>query len=67
MEDLFHAQFFKMEPEVSMTDLARLCQGPDEKATQFINRFKRARTKCKIVLPEPKFVKLAQNGLEFRL
>ena len=40
---------------------------PDEKAIWFINRFKRARTKCKIVLPEPEFVKLAQNGLEFRL
>ena len=50
-----------------MADLARLLQRHDEKATQFINRFKRVRIKCKIELPEPKFVKLAQNGIEFRL
>ena len=67
MEESFHAQFFQTELEVSMADLAKLCQKPDEKATQFINRFKRARTKCKIILPEPEFVKLAQNGLKFRL
>ena len=67
MEDLFHAQFFQIKPEVSTADLARLCQRPNEKATQFINMFKRVRTKYKIVLPELEFVKLAQNGLEFRL
>ena len=50
-----------------MVDLDRLSQKPDEKATQFINRFKRARTKCNIVLLEMEFVKLAQNGLEFKL
>ena len=61
MEDSFHAQFFQTEPEVSMADLARLCQKPDEKATQFINRFKWARTKCKIILPEPEFVEFRDS------
>ena len=42
MEEAFHAQFFQTELEVSMADLARLSQRPDEKATQFIARFKRA-------------------------
>ncbi|GMP42059.1 hypothetical protein CsSME_00011926 [Camellia sinensis var. sinensis] len=67
MEEAFHAQFFQSEPEVSMADLARLSQRPEEKATQFIARFKRARNKCRVILPEPEFVRLAQNGLEFRL
>ena len=42
-------------------------QKSTEKATEFINRYKRARTKCKIVLPEAEFVRLAQNGLDFNL
>ena len=66
MEDLFYAQFFQTESDVPMADLARLCQKPDEKATQFINRFKRTRTECKIVLPKLKLVKLGHNGFEFR-
>ena len=50
-----------------MAGLARLSQKLDEKATQFTYTFNRARAKCKVVLLEPEFVKLAQNGLEFRL
>ena len=38
MEDVFHAQFFQTEPEVSMADLARLSQRPSEKALNFIAR-----------------------------
>ena len=67
MEEALHAQFFQSEPEVSIADLARLSQRPEEKATQFIARFKRARNKCRVILPESEFVRLAQNGLEFRL
>ena len=67
MEEVFHVQFFQIEPEVFMVDLARLSQNLDEKATQFITRFKRARNKCRVMLPEPEFVRLTQNGLEFRL
>ena len=50
-----------------MADLARLSQRLDEKVAQFITRFKRARNKCRIILPELEIVRLAQNGLEFRL
>ena len=56
-----------MELEVSMADLARLSLRPDEKVAQFIARFKRALNKCRVILLEPKFMRLAQNGLEFRL
>jgi hypothetical protein len=50
-----------------MADLARLRQKPDEKVADFISRFKRARTKCKLQLPEAEFVRLAQDGLEREL
>ena len=53
MEEAFHAQFIQTELEVSIADLARLSQRPDEKATQFIAIFKRARNKCRVILPEP--------------
>ena len=43
MEDVFHAQFFQTEPEVSMADLARLSQRPSKKASNFIARVKRAK------------------------
>ena len=52
---------------MSLADLARLSQRPDEKATLFIARFKRARNKRRIILPEPEFVRFAQNGLQFKL
>ena len=67
MKDVFHAQFFQTELEVSMTNLARLSQRSNEKASNFIARFKRAKHKCRVNLPETEFVNLALNGLEFRL
>ena len=35
LEDLFNAQFFRTEPEVSMADLAKLKQKPSETTEQF--------------------------------
>ena len=67
MEDVFHAQFFQIEPEVSIADLARLSQRLNEKASNFIARFKKAKHKCRVNLPETEFVKLTLNGLELRL
>ena len=68
MEDVFHAQqFFQTEPEVSMANLARLSQRLSEKASTFIARLKRVKYKCRVNLPKTEFVKLALNGLEFRL
>ena len=50
-----------------MADLTRLSQRPSEKASNFIARFKRAKHKCRVNFSETEFVKLALNGLEFRL
>ncbi|GKV33998.1 hypothetical protein SLEP1_g42429 [Rubroshorea leprosula] len=67
MEDLFHTQFYCCEPEVSMADLLRLAQKPGESSEAFLARFRRARLKCRVALPEQEFVKLAQNGLDIEL
>ena len=40
MEQLFHAQFYKAESEVALTDLVNLRQLPWEWAETFLQRFK---------------------------
>ncbi|GKV34835.1 hypothetical protein SLEP1_g43177 [Rubroshorea leprosula] len=67
MEDLFHIQFYRSEPEVSMADLSRLVQRPGETSEAFLARFRKARLKCRVALLEQEFVKLAQNGLDIEL
>ncbi|GKV34003.1 hypothetical protein SLEP1_g42432 [Rubroshorea leprosula] len=67
MEDLFHIQFYRNEPEVSMADLSRLVQQPRETSEAFLARFRKAGLKCRVALPEQEFVKLAQNGLDIEL
>ncbi|GKV51959.1 hypothetical protein SLEP1_g58572 [Rubroshorea leprosula] len=67
MEDLFHIQFYRSEPEVSMANLSRLVQRLGETSEAFISRFWKAILKCRVALPEQEFVKLAQNGLEIEL
>lgn len=41
MEEQFHAQFYKAEPEISIADLSKLKQRPDELTESFLERFKR--------------------------
>ena len=62
MEDAFHNQFYRTEPEVTMEDPSGLSQILGE-SESYINWFKAARNKCKIPLPEDEFIRLAQNGL----
>ncbi|GKV03063.1 hypothetical protein SLEP1_g15430 [Rubroshorea leprosula] len=38
MEDLFHIQFYRSEPEVSMADLSRLTQQPRESSENYLMR-----------------------------
>ena len=44
IEEKFQSHFARSDVGVSMADLARLRQKPDESAEQFIMRFKRVRT-----------------------
>lgn len=64
---MFHQQSYRVEPKVTVANLARLCQLPDEGVETFLSRFKTARFKCKIPLPEKEYVRLATNCLNFEL
>ncbi|GKV35610.1 hypothetical protein SLEP1_g43856 [Rubroshorea leprosula] len=55
------------EPKISMADLSRLTQRPGESFENYLMRFRKAWMKCHVALPEPEFVKFAQNGLDIEL
>ncbi|OMO91306.1 reverse transcriptase [Corchorus capsularis] len=59
MERLFHTQFYRTEPEVSMADLSRLYQKKGESAEDYLVRFKKLRNMCRTPLQEMEFVRLA--------
>ncbi|KAH7855667.1 hypothetical protein Vadar_027466 [Vaccinium darrowii] len=67
LENMFHQQFYRVEPEVTMADLSALCQLPDEGVETYLSRFKTARFKCRVSLPEKEYVRLVLNGLNFKL
>jgi hypothetical protein len=67
MEEKFQSHFARSNIGVSMADLVRLKQKPDESAEQFIMRFKRIRTRCHTTLPEAEYIKIAIDGLNFEL
>ena len=63
MEALFHSQFYQPISEVTVADLARVKQKPDEKVDQFVRRFNKARAMCKVQIPDIEYVRIAQDGL----
>ncbi|XP_059624662.1 uncharacterized protein LOC132267524 [Cornus florida] len=67
MEELFHNQFYRTETEPTLADLSRLSQLPSESVETFIARFRRARLRCRVPLPEQEYIRLALNGLDFEL
>ncbi|OMO89508.1 Retrotransposon gag protein [Corchorus capsularis] len=67
MERVFHTQFYRTEPEVSVGDLSRLYQRKGESAEDYLARFKKLRNRCHTPLLEAEFVHLAHNGLDLEL
>ena len=59
MERRFHTQIFKVEPYICIAELSRVIQKGGELAKSFITRFKRIRNRCKILLLETEYVKMA--------
>ena len=57
-------QFFKAEHEILIAELSRVTQRGGELVESFITRFKRMRNRCKIHIPETKYVKMDQIGLD---
>ena len=67
MERQFHTQFFMVEPKACIAELSRVTQRNEETTDLFISCFKKMRNECKIHLPETKYVKMAQRGLDIEL
>ena len=65
LEDKFQTHFSHTYLGVSIANLARLRQRPDETVEQFIMRFKRAHMHCQIILLVREYVKFAVDGLDF--
>ncbi|RYR16120.1 hypothetical protein Ahy_B04g073069 isoform A [Arachis hypogaea] len=65
LENAFHAQFYRGELNVVVTDLVALKREDGETINDFMIRFKNARSQCYVSLPESEVVKIAIMGLEF--
>ncbi|GKV13619.1 hypothetical protein SLEP1_g24610 [Rubroshorea leprosula] len=54
-------KFRRFPSSLTGTALTWLAQKPGESSEAFLARFRRAKLKCRVALPEQEFVKLAQN------
>ena len=64
MENVFHDYYFRIQPEVTISDLAALKQSEDEPAQDFITRFRKLKMKCRIPMEERHFIQMAQTALK---
>ncbi|CAL2271599.1 unnamed protein product [Prunus armeniaca] len=64
MENVFHDYYFKIQLEVTISDLAALKQSEDEPAQDFITRFRKLKMECRIPMEERHFIQMAQTALK---
>ena len=67
MEEMFHQQLYKAKTEVTMSDLSKIHQLQGEPVETYLTCSEITSFKCKLPLLKTEFVRLAQNGLEFKL
>ena len=67
MEEAFHNQFYRTDPEVSMADLSQLHQLSNDLMEEYIRCFRKLKFRCKVIIPEIEFVKMATEGMNFEL
>ncbi|CAL2277878.1 unnamed protein product [Prunus armeniaca] len=67
MENVFHDYYYRIQPEVTISDLAALKQSEDEPAQDFITRFRKLKMKCRILMEERHFIQMAQAALKISL
>ncbi|CAL8084343.1 unnamed protein product [Prunus armeniaca] len=67
MESVFHDYYYRIQTEVTISDLAALKQSEDEPAQDFITRFKKLKMKCRIPMEERHFIQMAQAALKISL
>ena len=65
MENQFYAHFYRVECEGTFVALFEIKQRVSKNVEQFINKFKRAKNRCRMYMPKVEFESMAQNGLEF--
>ncbi|CAL9025003.1 unnamed protein product [Prunus brigantina] len=67
MENVFHDYYYRIQPEITISDLAALKQSEDEPAQDFITRFRKLKMKCRIPMEERHFIQMAQAALKISL
>lgn len=67
MENAFHDYYFRIQPEITISDLAALKQAEDEPAQEFITIFRKLKMKCRIPIEERHFIQMAQAALKISL
>ncbi|CAL9030060.1 unnamed protein product, partial [Prunus brigantina] len=67
MESVFHDYYYRIQPEITISDLAALKQSEDEPAQDFITRFRKLKMKCRIPMEERHFIQMAQAALKISL
>ncbi|XP_015945962.1 uncharacterized protein LOC107471031 [Arachis duranensis] len=65
LETAFHAQFYRGEMNIAVTDLVALKREDGETIDDYLIHFKNARSRCYVTLPENEIVKIATMGLGF--
>ncbi len=69
LESKFYEQFYRAMPELWIVVLASYRQNAGETIEEYLNRFKTARNRCFVRMPEFEFefAKIAFNGLHFKI
>ncbi|XP_016173303.1 uncharacterized protein LOC107615783 [Arachis ipaensis] len=65
LEIAFHSQFYRGELNVAVTDLVALKREDGKTIDDYMIRFKNARSRCYVSLPESEMVKIVVMGLGF--
>ncbi|RYR31911.1 uncharacterized protein LOC107610525 [Arachis ipaensis] len=63
LENTFHAQFYRAKLNVLLTNLLTIERDDGESIDDYIIRFKNARNRCYVSVPESEIVKIAIKGL----
>ncbi|XP_050211602.1 uncharacterized protein LOC126661779 [Mercurialis annua] len=67
LEILFHEEFYRAPPDVTLADLARISQLPSESAEKYIGRFRNLRTRCSTKMSEADCVPMVVRGMSFAM
>ncbi|KZV57405.1 hypothetical protein F511_35155 [Dorcoceras hygrometricum] len=67
MERQLHTHLYRTEPEVCIADLSRISQNKGEFVDMFVDRIKKMKNRCKVLLQKGELVKMAQKRLDFEL